>query len=133
MSGKTPVWCFIWVLYGINSVIPKTTVDKATKYGQCVSSSIIRPTYTELNISLKWYFGTFCIQYVCNIWTNPKARLNFCVHLYAELNMHKCIFINDPVVEYTVDSMVLLARNRLESGSKSPQLFSQLDFDRHTY
>ena len=33
--------------------------------------------------------------------------------------MHTCIFINDSAVEYTVDSMVLLARKRLESGSKS--------------
>ena len=37
--------------------------------------------------------------------------------------MHTCIFINDSVVEYAVDPMVLLARKknrkRLESGSKS--------------
>ena len=32
--------------------------------------------------------------------------------------MHTCIFINDSVVEYTVDSMVLLARKRLENDSK---------------
>ena len=32
--------------------------------------------------------------------------------------MHTCIFINDSAVEYTVDSIVLLARKRLENDSK---------------
>ena len=45
----------------INSMNRNNNVDEATKYGQC---AILLGLYTEPNTSLKWYFGTFCVQYV---------------------------------------------------------------------
>ena len=84
-----------------------------------VSVHLLLDLYTEL----KWYFGTFSCSICrsCILILGTFRCLPICRNIYIPYYlMYVCIiFINDSAVEYTVDSMVLLARKRLESGSKS--------------